>query len=447
MTVSFDRRGFMKTATGALVALPLMQAGRAFGQATTAPKRLVVFYTPNGVIPSAWFPAAGSTETQFSLGRMMTPLTPHQADLIVTRGINLRSAEVGPGEPHQKGMGAVLTGTHLQQGSFVGGDGSRAGWGNGKSIDQTVADVVGVTRHKKSLELGVRVNGAAVRHRISYAGPGNPLPPIQDPRETYAQLFADFTVPGAELEAKRRRRKSVLDGVLRQFRTVRTQVSAEDRAKLDAHYTMVRDIERRLDAGGALQCTMPAAPSFTGDANNGLHMDTVTDLQIDMLVAALACDQTRVATLQMSSGANNIRFNHLDGGQNAQISNSDDHSLSHAGPSSTNAQEAWIVRKQWYSSKFARLLAGLKAIPEDGGTVLDNTVILWASDIAVGQTHSQDNMPFVLAGGAGGWQTGRYVDFGGASHNDLLVSLGQAMGLPLTTFGDANYCTGPLSGL
>lgn len=441
MSTRITRRNFLRGAGGAALALPLLQTTPARAQAAAFPKRLIVWFTPNGTNPETWFPAAGSTEDDFTLGRVLSPLLPHQDKLIVTAGINLRSVEQGPGEPHQKGMGGVLSGTHLQQGDFIGGDGTRAGWGNGQTIDQYLVDRIGQQTRLGSIEMGVRVRGAEVRHRLNYRAAATPLPPIESPITVYNRLFAE-QIQGDQ--AARRRldeRRSVLDAVRRQFMLVRGRVAPEDRVKLDAHAVMVRDIERRLALplpGEACEPTDQPPLLNPGDADS---LAPMLDLNIDLAVAALACDQTRVITLQNSSGANNIRFPHLN-------SNPDDHQLSHAGPSAAAAREEWAQRQTWYAQKFRRLLDGLAAVPEGDGTLLDNCLVLWCSEIAQGSTHSHDNIPFLIAGSCGGaLRTGRWLQFGGRNHNDLLLSIAQAFGHPTPTFGNPEYCTGVLDRL
>ncbi|MCA9545027.1 MAG: DUF1552 domain-containing protein [Myxococcales bacterium] len=433
-----DRRRFLQAGAGSLLALPLLQAGRAFGQPATPPRRLLVWFTPNGVNPETWFPAPGSTERDFTLGQVLTPLRRHQQRLIVTQGIDMLSPAMGPGEPHQAGMGAVLTGTHLQPGDFVGGDGTLAGWADGVSVDQLIARQIGADTRVPSLELGVRVAGSEVRHRINYAGPANPLPPNEVPRAVYARLFSALDPADPALAARLNSRRSALDAVRRQFALVRGQVGAADRARLDAHASLVRDIERRLSAEAAA-CVAPDQPPLFNPGDED-HMAQATELMVDLAVAALACDQTRVITLQLSSGANNIRFPHLSSTQ-------DDHQLSHAGPGDAMARAEWARRKVWYATQFARLLDLLEAIPEGDGTLLDHTQILWCSELAQGNSHSHANMPFLLAGGGAGWATGRYLRFEGRAHNDLLLSLARAFGVGVDAVGRRELVRGPLPGL
>lgn len=439
--------GLVGGAALAPVALPLLGSLPARGQTPTFPKRFLVFFTPNGTNPETWFPAPGQTETDFVLGPVHQPLLPFRDRLLLTRGIAMQSLEVGPGEPHQRGMGAVLSGTHLQEGTFVGGDGSLAGWGDGISVDQHIANHIGNQTAKKSVELGVRVLGSEVRHRINYAGPAQPLPPQTDPRLAFNALFGSFSgVPGsqeaAEAEAQRARRRRVLAAARQQFFALRPRLSSADRQKIDQHHTYVAEMEHRLEAYGVFGegCAVPPQPPFLLSPEHENNMDEVSRLQIDLMVMALACDVTRVGTLQFSSGANNIRFPHL-------ASYSDDHQLSHAGPSDTTSIDEWSTRQRWYAGELAYLLSRLDSIPEGEGTLLDNTLIFWCSELAQGNTHSHADMPFLLAGGGGGFATGRYVQYANRSHNDLLVSLMNAFGVPGDTFGDPNYSTGPLPGL
>jgi hypothetical protein len=438
-----DRRRFLKGAGGLVAGLPLLASLDARAQ-TAFPRRMLVYFTPNGSRPDAWFPVRGASgaEDDFSLGEIHQPLAPFRDHLLLFQGIHMEAPDRGPGEPHQQGMGALLTGRRLQQGTFVGGDGSLAGWGDGISVDQVIANAVGGQTRIPSLQLGVRATGAAVRHRLSYAGPARPLPPQNDPRDVWSTIFRGFNVPPDEAAIRHEKRSSVLDAVKGQFAAVRRRVSTEDRLKLDAHLAMVRDIEQRLriDLPPPSVCEVPGAPPQL-DSTHEDQMGVVARLQADLLVMAFACDLTRVASLQNSSGANNIRFSFMQ-------SYTDDHQLSHAGNGDTTSRAEWVGRQTWYAQQLAYILGRLQQIPEGAGTMLDNTVVFWGSEIAVGNTHSHRNMPFLLAGRCGGaFRTGRFLTMPDRQHNDLLVSLMNAMGVPGDTFGDPEYCAGPLPNL
>jgi hypothetical protein len=160
---------------------------------------------------------------------------------------------------------------------------------------------------------------------------------------------------------------------------------------------------------------------------------------------ALACDITRVASIQWSRSVSQVRFTWLD-----TPINEAHHDLSHRSDDDTDAVAKLTRINTWYASQLAGLIARLKAIPEGNGTVFDNTLILWSNELAKGNTHSRVGAGYVLAGHAGGaLRTGRYLDYTGQSlpHNNLLVSLLNAMDVPDRSFGKTDWCTGPLSGL
>src|SRR5690606_18832824 len=120
------------------------------------PKRFVVFWTPNGTIMNHWRPT-GSADA-FTLPRILQPLEPHKKDILILDGVDALSAYEGPGDAHQKGTGQGLTATELQEGDFQGDGGLSAGWANGISIDQAIADAIGGQTKFRSLELGVYVH-------------------------------------------------------------------------------------------------------------------------------------------------------------------------------------------------------------------------------------------------------------------------------------------------
>jgi hypothetical protein len=453
----FTRRSFLRGLGGTAIALPFLNASiPGAARAATGsnasngqfPKRFVVFFHPNGVEPDAWWPSNGSSATNFDLGESLAPLRDLKDKLLLMRGLSMNAVEAGPGGPHQNGMGGVLTGRPLQEGEMVGNDGSLAGWGDGISIDQAIADTIGQETPFKSLELGVRADshgGSRVRTRLSYAGPGQPLPPQNDPRQVFDQLFSDFQTDDGAGDTIRQKRASVLDTVQDQFKRIQSKVSQADRERLDRHFAKIRDLERRLNQEGMNgdACKKPAQPEQR-DPDNEDTMPEVMQAQLDLGIMAMACDLTRVVSIQVSNAVNHIRYPWLN-------SMGDGHALSHAGPSNDGAKQEWIDRDKWHAEQFAYLLRELDSIPEGDGTMLDNTCLLWVQEISQGNTHSHNEMPFVLAGNVDGqFRTGRYVEYGGTKeHNDLLAALGKAYGvdLPDDKFGDERFCSGPLSGI
>jgi hypothetical protein len=441
-----SRRTVLRGLGGAAIALPLLDAmrGRSASAGFGAPKRLIVMYTPNGTIAHNFWPQG--SESDFELSPILTPLAPYKKDLLILRGIDMLSSLDGPGDAHQKGTGQCLTARPLLEGDFAGDAGQSAGWASGISIDQRVANHFGTATPYASLELGVAVAGATVGSRISYRGAGQPLPPENSPYDTYQRLFADALQDPVEVEKLANRRRTVLDAVAEQHKALHDRLGTEDRAKLEHHLLAVEEIRARLDQptmqfGGVCQ---PLAQGKIVDPEVVANMPIIGPLQMDLLAMAFACDLTRVATLMWTSSAATPVYSFLDPGIVEGH-----HSIAHKG------DEDWLKVAQnttintWFAEQLAYLIGALEAIPEDDGTVFDNTVILWTNEQAKGNNHDRTDMPYVLAGSAGGYfDTGRYLNIGEQTgHNKLLVSLLHAMDIDEDEFGDPQYGTGPLSGL
>lgn len=459
MTVKLTRRVLLRGAGGAALALPLMQSLGCVDspltaaqvakteQAVTFPKRIIFFYTPNGnlFLPSSM---------NFA-GSLLEPLMPFREKIVVLNGLDLLANDIGPGEPHQQGM-ALLTGQKLNTGTQVGGDGSLSGYASNISIDQAIGNVIGTGTRFKTLNVGVQstqYGGSEVRTILSYLGNNQPVANETSPWALYTRLFSNLGTDLAVLNRERLRRHAALDLVKDRFSKVQPKLSSADRQKLENHLTAVRELELRLDnPAGTLgsSCSQPmiGAPiNLTDPANYG----TIGKLQMDLVSMALSCDLTRVVTLQWSASTNNrphpfLQYN--DGSGNKPIVD-DEHILGHQPDTDVHAWGKLAVIRRWYMQQLAYLLTKLNSVPEGTGTVLDNTIVVWCSEIAKGNTHSHKDAPFLLCGGAGGaWQTNRYLNFtGDVPHNNLLVSLQNAMGIPGTSFGDPAHCTGPLTGL
>jgi hypothetical protein len=443
MRRALSRRTMLRAASGAVLSLPLLPSLRARAQETEFPKRFITMYTPNGVIHDGWWPTNVVSESEFELSQSHTPLLPYRDRLLILGGLEMKVAAMGPGGPHQRGIGALFTNMQLGEGAFVDGCGRTAGWATGISIDQRIAAEIGTATPIGSLQLGVRATENDVQGRISYAGAGMPLPPMNDPLEVYKRVFEGFSPPATTpdedaAKALLLQRKSVLDAVASEFNALTPRLSAEDRQTLDAHLTLVRDVERRLSIGLG-DCAKPELPPALNPVNE-LDMPQIAELELDLLALAFACDLTRVASFQVSTALNRIRYPWVE-------SLGEGHNLSHTGVSDVDAKSQLLRRQAWHASLIARLFDRLATIPEGDGTALDNTLLFWGNEVSMGTTHNHDNMPFLVAGGTWAFRTGRSVTYTGNSHADLLVSLLNAMGVPQTTFGDGNFCTGPLSGM
>jgi hypothetical protein len=444
-----SRRALLRGAGGVAVGLPMLEIMSPLSRAlaaTTPPKRFIVFFTPDGTIRTNWAMDASATETSFTLSRILTPLAANQQHIVVLDGITNVAATKGDGDDHMRGMGAMLTGTELLPGTTMGGGGTPAGLAGGISVDQAIANGIGTDTKFKSLELGVLSGGGGtVWAYTGYTGPNQPLPPDNNPASVFNRVFSQLGTNSAELMRIQAERKSVLDAVIGHYTRLNPKLGTADKAKLDEHLSNIRDLENRLTAPltvGA-SCTKPAAPTIDYKAND--NFPAIGKLQTDLLVMAMACDLTRVGTLQWERSVGDVRFTFVD-----PAITRGHHDMSHDPDSNADTQEALTKINVWFAQQLNYLIERLKAVPEgNGGSMLDSTLILWVNELAKGNAHSHNPMPFVLAGhAAGALRTGRYLKFANSTpHNNLLVSCMNLMGVAGTTFGNPAYCTGPLANL
>ncbi|MBI3721774.1 MAG: DUF1552 domain-containing protein, partial [Fimbriimonas ginsengisoli] len=234
--------------------------------------------------------------------------------------------------------------------------------------------------------------------------------------------------------------KSVLDDLKEDLDRVRARVSLEDRRILEEHTTIVREMEAELrSAKRDLSHPVPVIePGVRKDNDN---MPQLTKLQIDLLVNSFQADFARVATFQFTNsvGQARMRWLNISEGQ---------HDLSHKPDTDADAQDKLTRINQWYCSQLAYLAKRLAETPEPGGTgsLLDNTTILWPNELGQGNTHTLDNIPWVLVGGGLGFKMGRSLKYSRAPHNRLLLALAHGFGHRITRFGNPDFCgDGPLN--
>jgi hypothetical protein len=454
----FSRRNLLRGSLGMTALLPLLDAQRADGQ-NAAPTRLVVFTTPNGTRNSLFWPTG--TETNFQLNKITAPLEAYKSKLTFLKGIrlndSLQNGALGGtlGSEHARGTGGMLTARPLNSGSeFKSFGNTTSGWGSGQSIDQYLAEKLNPDTPFKSLQLGVHVRDTEVRARIAYRASNQPIPPREDPKAVFNDVFGAATgaTPGVlnpELERLWAQRKSVFDLTRSETNRVLGLVGREDREKLEAHLAAMREVEARLvgapgssaSEGGSL-CQPPTLTAVDLAVDD--EYAKAGKLQMDLAAAALACDQTRILTFQWSYSESEHLFQFLGKSGNHHV-------ISHDFSASGANFEAYNAIQTWYAEQLAYFLGKLDSYKEGGGSLLDNTLLLWATEIGESTQHDLTLMPYVLAGGAGGKvKPGRLLDFSAnrRDNNQLLVSIAHALGVPeLNTFGDPSGATGPLSGL
>lgn len=419
-----------------LANLPGLAAAEGEGRGERRKQRLIVMFSPDGVVPSTFWP--DEEGESFTLKASLKPLEPLRNRTLLLHGVCDRVR--GDGDNHMRGIGCLLTGAELFPGNIQGGSDTPAGWASGISIDQEIKNYLQqdpATRTRfGSLEFGVMVpERADTWTRMSYAGPNKPVSPIDDPYQMFNKLYG--RVKDQETL------KSVLDDVQEDLNRVRSRVSAEDRRILEEHTTIVREMEQDLrqastrDAGHAVPVVEP------GVREDNDNIPQISKLQIDLLVNSFAADFARVATLQYTNSVGQARFRWL-GIEDGQ------HDLSHKPDSDTDAQEKLTHINHWYCEQLAYLAKRLADTPEPGGggSLLDNTLILWTNELGQGNTHTLDNIPFVLVGNGLDFKMGRSLRYPKLAHNRLLLSLAHGMGHRITRFGNPDFCgDGPLPNL
>lgn len=450
-----SRRKLLAGMSGLTVALtsPIWRSSTVFGQDQNVPgkKRFLAFFSSNGTVPARFWPQGTGFDSPLVLSECLEPLERHKQNMLVLKGLHMNSTienNLGmgdgakPGGPHMKGPGAMLTGGSLTEGEFTG-SGGPAGYADRVSVDQFLAQNIGQTTRFPSIEFGVRMNGQEPLRYISYGGPSMPNTPVDDPWKIYERVFADISagtddgkVAQALLE-----KKSVLDFLSRDLQRLGKRVNSEDKARLDAHLEQIRELERRLE-GGPVSCEPFAMPA---PLDLGLHENfpELSRLQIDLMLLAHSCDLTRVSSFMFANANSWQMYPWLD-------INEEHHEISHAGDEDVVQNDKLVKIHRWHSEQFGYILDQLALQTEqDGSSMLDSSLLLWGNELGAGNTHTYKDIPWVLAGGASGaLKPGRYLQYGDMPHNNLLVSVCQAMGMPdVNTFGIPGVCTGPAPGL
>ena len=433
--MSRTRRQFIRDLGLSAAAIPfvLNLPGLAFANQQKRKQRIVFIFSPNGIVRKNFWP--DEVGSDFKLKEILAPLKPYQDKLLVLDGICDKIR--GDGDGHMRGIGCLLTGIELFPGNIQGGGDTPAGWSKGISIDQEIKnflqkDDAARTRFG-SLEFGVMVpDRADTWTRWSYAGANKPIAPIDDPQQMFARLYGR----AKDQEAL----KSVLDDVNDDLKKVSSAVGAEDRRLIDEHATFVREMEEELKQSRDA-ASHPVPVLEPGVRRDNDHIPQISKQQIDLLVNAFSADFMRVASMQYTNSVGQARMRWL-GIDDAH------HQLSHEPNDKLVAQEKLTKIDTWFCQQVAYLAQRLAETPEPGGpgSLLDNTLIVWTNELGEGNTHSLNNIPFVLVGGGLDFKMGQSLKFDKVPHNRLLMALAHGFGHSIETFGNPNYCSaGPLA--
>jgi len=429
---ALHRRQFIKRFGLTAAALPFIMGLPSLGLAAPARprQRLVIVFSPNGTIPTEFWPDA--TGTNFQLKGILSPLEAYKDRMLVLRG--LANKVRGDGDGHMRGMSCLLTGIELFPGNIQGGSDTPAGWAKGPSIDQELKGFFQsreVTRTRfGSLEFGVGVTDRADPWtRMSYGRPNQPIAPISDPYQMYQKLYGQLR--------DRENLESILVDVRDDLKKVRKLISAEDRRMLEQHESLVRQMEHEVKESER-QKLLVGPPSFEdGIADQNDNVPRLSRMQIDLLVNSFVNDMARVATLQYTKSVGQAKMSWLN------ITDTH-HTLSHEPDKNTDAVDKLIKINRWFTGEIRYLVEKLSSTPEPGatGSMLDHTLIVMANELGKGNSHTLENIPFVLIGGGFGFKMGRSLNLDNQPHNRLHLALAHGAGHRIPTFGKPELCTG-----
>lgn len=459
----FSRRRLLQTLGLGAASFPLLPILNASGLESLRPKRLILLYTPDGCpalnygSTTSWKPQG--TETSFTFAPIHAPLEPFKSKIVVPYGMTLTAG--GAGEAHAFGMAGLWTGSTLNGPSagadFDGGNGNRTGWGSGTSVDQIVARQFGPQcpyqravddpmpeTPFRSVALGVQCLNPTSLNRMTYSAPNQPIHPEMNPQNAFDRLLAGVmpstgggpTGPDPAVVKRNAERRLLVDTLKADLEQLRPKVSSADAVKIDAHLEGLFALERQIGSDEPVDEPAVSCEPGTRPPGNSSFPDQIRQM-MDITVAALACDVTRIVTLQLSYAFSHVLHSWLG-------HTSDHHQMSHDGRDRRNELTQIDA---WYAEQVAYFLGKLDAVDEGSGTLLDNTLIAWGRELG-STAHRMDNTPFLFLGGAGGaLRGGRFLDFGGQQHAKALVSVCQLMGLEVNSVGNRSENSGPLSGL
>lgn len=442
MPLHLSRRTFLR-GLGTAVALPFLDimrdAPQARAQTTLAdgttfadglPRRFFAFYVPNGFNLATLVPSSEGSD--YVMPEALDVLSPFRDELLLLSNLEnfpATAQQDGAGD-HARGTAAFLTATHPNK--TPGADVR-----NNISLDQIFANAWRGQTKLPSIEMGCE-NGQGsgscdsgysciYNRNIAWANSTTPLAKEINPVQVFNRLFAgdDFKGTAEQIERRKRYKQSILDFVKDDTTRLNTKLGSKDKQKLDQYLTGLREVELRLQAPSVAEaCQSTARP-------DGIPLDVTAyvRIMIDMAVLAFTCDITRVATFMIGDSTSNRNFAFLGIPQSH-------HEISHHQQNPDRLGQLTTIDK-WELEQFGYLLGRLKEIPELDGSILDSTLTLMSSEIGDGNTHSHDNLPFLLGGSGGGAiRTGRHVRTRKEPVANLYLTLLNNMGVPANRFGD-----------
>ena len=413
-----SRRTVLRGA-GAAISLPLLDAmiPAAVAQANTAASantRLAYVYFPHGAIMKYWTPA--QTGSNFEYSPILEPLQSLNEYVTVVSGLRNKGGEST--NPH-----GIIEETWL---SCVNPNDRDRGPNGiaGMTADQIAARVLGESTPLQSLELCGEPGGA-----INYRTPSQPLPLEGNPRKVFYTMFGQ----GDNYEDRIRilgHSTSLLDYVKEATSSLNRKLAPSDRARVSDYLDSVREIEvriSRLEEGARELNNLPDAPIGPPD-----DFTELLDIQFEMMALAFQNNQTRIASMRMIREASMRVFSNV-GVEEAF------HPLSHHQNQESSYEKLLLVQR-YQTERVARFAERLRSLEDAEGNILDNSLILFGSNMSNSDLHNNDPLPSVLIGKAGGTvKGGQHLAYKqDTPHARLLHTMLDRVGVPIDAFADSS---------
>lgn len=437
---------------GILLALPFLEAmrpRRASAQ-SVAPKRFVALFMPNGTDPGIWHPKGAGKLAATDLKPAMAELASgFAAEGEWPAGTSiLDDVTLVSGVDHQ----GICTAIHSPAMALCAHkDGGEPSVPKVATLDQYLADRIAGTTPYKSLTFSATTDSEITQGFVSFRDKSQAAAVLRDPKVIFDTLFKDLANPAQDMTQIRARKQSVLDYVKEDAKRLQSTLGTADQQRVEQHLQAVFELEKQLQTGLMPGCSVPTAPGSAPD------MHAKMKLMVDLGVLALTCDLTRVLVLQYSnSWALDFKKYKLGDG----VADWSDHFISHklgdrdratdldslpADQAKAIADARVLQTSRFKVRRFTNLINQLKAASGAGGSLLDESLVLYTSENGDGDSHGRKNMPIMLAGHAGGFETGRRVEAANKPTGALHGSILNYLGVETAEYGDP--ISAPISGL
>jgi hypothetical protein len=427
------RRDLLKGLGVGFGCLPLLHASEVWG-AAGAPRRLMIVMNTNGYRQTYWKPQEGPLAGQ-TLPESSAPLEPYKGDVIFCPDMS-QPAYGGGG--HGSYVNCLASGPNDNLREY------RVPFT--PTIDQIVGPVLAKEGNltRVTLPLGIQIAGGNAgifpSKRMCWKDRNTPITPEEDIYKAYADVFAggDKGVANADaIKSLMAHKKSLLDYVGNSIGRFKARLGTDDRQVIESHLQSVRELETQLASPRADLSRCGKDPGAPIDVKGAGNYPTLFKLSLDLMVAALKCDLTRVTTLApCDASGSNIKFNSV-----VPEANRGWHSMGHNPISGSVDNKKFADR--WLMTQFGSLIQRLKDVPEAGGSMLDSTVVLWANHMEEGANHNSQKTPWMLAGNVNRYfRTGQCAPSAGRPVNGVLYHLCHALGVPVDYFGTPDFGKG-----